>query len=465
MLQITSYYEDGSFRKLKHGKNVFHDALKGVLKGEIKFQVRNPSGEDYSLYYVENYQWAEQKDGNPLNTSRFDYPKYPPYLYYDENDTEKLCFDLFVGIHTVWFEAANEYTVVTAELLLKHTQAKLVFKDKRITLFYPESERLQVSEEEPDLSDAGLLRVLDSFYPSVELQDDHTVDQIFCFHHIFLCQWLTDLPLDTAKYAEIVVAKNEGIGSMMTVYSRYRKYFERYGIRVTLQPGSSRYPDDMLKKYFNLELTPEDSDETNTIYICNYFSAWHARMVGAACWAEYNAASLNPSFRKELEEYAEAVIGNKRMLGVLLRGSDYLLLDVTGASKPVAAKEAIPVIRQWMETDGYDGIVLATEDRDMLRELKDAFGSKLIAIAQERYSIEDFEEVKTIAELERSRRTNQEYIDYLEDTTVNYFYAIYLLSRCESFMFSNLCGGSVLARVFKEGKFRREYSITEGREY
>lgn len=97
----------------------------------------------------------------------------------------------------------------------------------------------------------------------------------------------------------------------------------------------------------------------------------------------------------------------------------------------------------------------------MLHAMREAFGSRLIAIAQERYSVDDFEQVETIDELEHLRRTPEEYVEYVEDTTVNYFYAIYLLSRCESLISSNLCGGAVLARVFKEGFFKRECCLAE----
>ena len=56
MLQIFPYDKNVSFRKLKHGGNVFHDALKGVLKGEVIFQVLNQDGEDYLLRYIDNHQ-------------------------------------------------------------------------------------------------------------------------------------------------------------------------------------------------------------------------------------------------------------------------------------------------------------------------------------------------------------------------------------------------------------------------
>lgn len=463
MLQIMPYTSTIEFQKLRHGPHVFHDALeKGVLKGEKDFHVLNPDGEDYCLHYTENILWAKQFDSYPNIDIMDAHPFYPPYYKYDEEDASKLSFDIFGGMKKVWFQEANEYTIVTARLLLKHTDLRMVFADDRIKMFIPESDRLIVSDQAPDTSDLTLMRVVKEYYFTVGDADFYQVDQVFCFHHIFLLQWLTDRPMEEIKYAKICVPKCEGIGSILDSYVRFKWFFNKFGIQTTIEPHSSRYPDDMLQKYFDLQLTPGDSDDTNTIYIVNFFGAWMPRVVvGKADRVMYDTDSLNPAFRKEMEEYADAVLGNKRMLGVLLRGSDYFTSNMQGVSKPIGAQLCIPIIRQWMEEDGYDGIFLATEDEDMLSAMKEAFGDKMIAVSQERYSVNRLEKVKTIAELEKETYNEEEYDNHLVDVTVNYFYAVYLLSRCESFVFSNACGGERLARVFKRNGFKKELCINQ----
>jgi hypothetical protein len=461
MLQIRAYEDTINYRKLQHSENVFHDAISGVLKGEINFQVINPGGEDYCLHYTSNIDWAKQFELYPKSKHLDNYPFYPPYLKYDENDIRKLSFDIFEGINRVWFQEMNEYTVVVAKLLLKHTDVKITFADERIGLFIPESERLSVIKDEPDHNDMSLLRVINSFYPAPVFHDNNQIDQIHCFHCVFFFQWLSDLPIDKIRYAEIVVPKSEGIGSILSVYARMKKFFDRYNIETTIQPGSSRYSDSMLRKYFDLCITPKDANSDNTICIVNFFSAWVSRFVGTGCFAEYDVDSLNPDFRAQMEEYAQAVIGNKRMLAVLLRGSDYFISDMNALSKPVKVEVAIPFIEKWMEEDGYDGIVLATEDEDMLEGMRKAFGNKLIAIAQERYKVKQFEKSETIAELEHEIIDEKEYSIHLEDTTVNYFYAIYLLSKCESFIYSNICGGERIAHIFNNGKYLKDLCIQQ----
>ena len=111
-----------------------------------------------------------------------------------------------------------------------------------------------------------------------------------------------------------------------------------------------------------------------------------------------------------------------------------------------------------MKEGEYDGIFLATEDKDILKKMVEAFPGRIRIIPQERYSITDFLEadVTTISELDRKRHpTKEEYDIFLEDFTVNYFYALYLLSRCESFMYSGQCGGVVMTKSLNENRFKR----------
>ena len=461
MLQIMPYTGTVDFQKMKHGPHVFHDALEGVLRGEKDFHVINPDGEDYCLHYTENILWARQFDNYPFSEVLDAHPLYPPYYKYDEEDVSKMSFDIFHGMKKVWFKEANEYTITIARILLKHTDMNMTFADDRIKMFIPGSERLIVSDQEPDTSDLTLIRVINEFYFSSSFHDNNQVDSVFCFHHIFLFQWLTDLPVEEIKYAKICIPIFEGIGSILDSYTTFKWFFERFGIRTTIEPHSSRYPDDMLKKYFDLQLTPEDSDDTNTVNIVNFFGTWFPRQVGKTPEVMYDTEALNPGFRKEMEEYADSVLGNKRMLGVLLRGSDYFTPDMKGMRKPVGVESAIPVIKQWMEEDGYDGIFLATEDEDMLSSMKEAFGNTLIAVSQERYSLQRLENTKSIADLEKETYNEEEYDEHLVDVTVNYFYAVYLLSRCESFIYSNVCGGERLARVFNHGRYKKELCINQ----
>ena len=227
--------------------------------------------------------------------------------------------------------------------------------------------------------------------------------------------------------------------------------------------GSSRFADSMLEKYFNIETTPEDSDENNTIYAVNYIATalthyfLHRK-------AEMSYEILNPAFLRELEEYAEAVLGKRRMLGVLLRGTDYNMMmpkDAKTPFLPVPAERMIPEIQKRIDQYGYDGIFLATEDRDALRIIREAFPGKVRAVAQERRVLGEFSPGRTISDIEKEIYAPEEYDARVSDTTINYFYALYLLSRCSGFLASSMCSGVNMARAFNGGKFECDDVVRE----
>ena len=61
--------------------------------------------------------------------------------------------------------------------------------------------------------------------------------------------------------------------------------------------------------------------------------------------------------------------------------------------------------------------------------------------------------------LEKAEKSGSEYEDTLEDTTINYFYALYMLSRCDSFMCSGQCNGYDMVCRFNENRFDRVYKF------
>lgn len=155
------------------------------------------------------------------------------------------------------------------------------------------------------------------------------------------------------------------------------------------------------------------------------------------------------------------VIGGKKTLGVLARGTDYLTANLGADRTHATADQMITVIDKWLEEDGYEKIFLATEDKDHLDKIKAAFPGKVLAISQKRIGISDLEKQGStlIYEYEQKKYQGQAYEEALEDTTINYFYALYILSRCDSFLCSGQCNGWDTVRSLKEGKFQRERKL------
>ena len=163
-----------------------------------------------------------------------------------------------------------------------------------------------------------------------------------------------------------------------------------------------------------------------------------------------------------MDEYFDAVFGGKKVLGVLIRGSDYITSGLSGVRKQATAEEMIPEIDRWLEEENYDLVFLATEDSDILNQMYEKYGNKLKAISQERFSVKDFKDTKLISEYEKKNAQGKEYDITVEDTTINYFYALYLLSKCAGFMCSGQCNGYFVVLAFNDGKFERQYKFNVG---
>jgi len=455
MLKIIEADKEKTCRTLNHGPEVFHHALRAVLNGEKWFHVKNSEGEDYDLEYRENNSLIPS---GPTTEGKI---LLPPYLLYDEFKKEALYLEMFAPYSGVVFEELNEYTIVLTGIILRYTDKEVYIKDSRILWFVKPDARLHVTDTLPDY------RAIHAIYSGKTVSVGYGGGQPDCisptplFHNVFLWQWITDLPLDQVKYAEMAVGRIAGVGAILAQYTRMNNAFAKLGWKTILKRESTRYKDEMLEKYFNLDIRCEDSDESNTVYIPNIIPAVISRFVSSSS-CEFDESILNPDFVKELNEYRDAIIGNKHMLGVLIRGTDYITTKMPGERKMATVDDMLPMLREWMEKDGYDAIFLATEDQDILDQMKKEFPGKIRAIAQERHRVSDFRNSDTLAGIEKEDAARMDYDTILEDNTVNYFYALYMLSKCDSFMCSGQCNGWDVVNSFKHEGFRRCYKFQVG---
>ncbi|MBR3746256.1 MAG: hypothetical protein IKN27_04775, partial [Selenomonadaceae bacterium] len=115
---------------------------------------------------------------------------------------------------------------------------------------------------------------------------------------------------------------------------------------------------------------------------------------------------LTENFRAEMDEYADAVLGSHNVLGVLIRGTDYILSKMGGVRQMATVDDMLPTIREWIADDGYDLIFLATEDQDILERMKKEFGSMIRVVSQVRHSVRDFQNLKLLSDLEKKEQAD-----------------------------------------------------------
>lgn len=455
MLKIEDYDFENNYRTIINDDNLFHKALKGVIKGETRFHIKNNStGEDFDLCYVENSSLMPDlglnKRGVPL----------PPFLEYDENNEELIYLDIFKGFEEIVFEEVNEYTVVLAKLILRKTKMQVIFADGRIFRFIAPNEKLKVVTALPEIGEKTYFCPA-HFSLGVMTGKMNENSAEFLFTNVFLMQSLTDLKLKDIKYIEVTIPKYIGIGGLLTHITKLTNAFRSLGIQTYLKPDSTKFGDNILKKYFMIETTPDDANDRNTIYAVNINALLFSHFLNSFS-ADYDYSILNSAFIEELNEYKNAILGNKYMLGVLIRGTDYKTLGFQGARQQATVDEMLPLIREWMDYDHYDGIFLATEDSAVLNRMRQEFPGKIVAIAQERFEEEDLGKGQTLSDLYAKAESPEDQNAKLVDVTINYFYALYMLSFCESFMVSGYCNGWDVVRTFNHQQFRRSYIFQQG---
>lgn len=461
---------DHTLRTLPHSPGVFHEALKYVLRGERCFHVSNPDGEDYDLSYVENDSLFVEGNQNAIV---FDSAVLPPYYFYDESDREKIDLTVFDGSDTVLFEEANEYTIVIAKVLKAMTSIRVIFLDERSRFFFPcpgESgseagtkavECLKAdSEEVRRIKDAPGTFLCNSAhgYNGLVIHGESVLSAEFLFHNVFLWQWMTDLPLSQIRYVSAVVLKIEGIGAVLDHYARMKHLFGKKGIKTYLRPGATRFRDSMLERFFSFESLPEDADDSNTIFLENFIPL-RVSVPFHRSDPSFGTEMLSPQFLDEISSYYEGVFRGRKILGVLMRGTDYINLKMDGRRKHAGPDEIIPRIDQWIREEGFEEIFLATEDADILDRMKAYYGKSLVAIAQERYRLSDFRQGESLSDVEK-RKSGQEQEDVVQDTVANYFYALVILSKCAGFLCSGQCNGWDVVNSLNDRKFIRSECVT-----
>ena len=449
---------------LSHGPNVFYDALEKVREGEVRFHVTDPEGriENYDLAYIDNMLlFPENVRGLILKMTNGG-AVYAPFIYYDEDDTDNLCLDFFKQFDRIEIESIDEYSLGVARTAIKYTDLEVFSPDGRLQWFFEGTDRVHIVESLSQEPEKTTLRMTPSpFEMGYTKRDWSYVSSIAAFQNVFLWQAFTGGRKGPFKYIEVVMTKIAGIGAILANISMVSNAGAPRGLKAFLRPGCTRYPEELLCRYFHINPKPEDATEDNCLVLKDLFAVFSTSWYGCQYPASFDESILDEKFAADMKEYADAVLGGKKTLGVLARGTDYKTANLGADRVHATAEQMICVIREWLDEDGYEKIFLATEDNDNFDKIKAAFPGKVIAISQERMSISDLEKQGTtlIYEYEQKANQGQAYIDALEDTTVNYFYALYILSKCDSFLCSGQCNGWDTVRSLKEGKFKRERKL------
>ena len=464
MFRIEEYDHDAGCGTLVLSEGLFHEALKsGVARGS-RFHVSGPDGNDFDIVYYDH-----NDDIEPLNS----YPKYqkPPFMaryeIYDENDTKTLWLEFFDGVRSMVFEELNEYTVVLTKLVLSVTDIDVYCTDPRIRYFVKDNSRLHVQDELPtDLDKDSLLYIQKEPASGIEDGKFRTMSSTYAFHNVFLLQWiLAGRDLSQFKFITVQIDDWAGIGAILSYCLRYRVAFEKFGLKFILKGNGrvGKFREEELAKYFTLDIGNKEANDDNTLVVPSFMAMSKIKFLKGITHS-IDETILTPGFRAEMDEYYDDLFGDEKVLGVMIRGTDYITSGMTGDRVMASPQQMAPLVHEWMEEYGFDKIFLATEDEDALEYMRSEFGHKLVALSQERLRLSDLRQNEILSDYEKEHADGM-YEEKLEDTTVNYFYALYMLSRCDSFISSGRCNGADIVMSFNNGRFAHYYKFAVGVEH
>ena len=461
MFKIETLRADEEAKTLKLSEKLFHEALKDTPESKARFHVKNDRGEDFDIVYWDNDEDIEPRDAYPAYVKP---PYMAKYLVYDENDKDTLYLELLDGLKKMVFEELNEYTIAISRVILNFTDMEIWCADERIGWFIDENPRVHVVKELPDdIYGDDCFYIQEQLRVGMEDNNFRRLSNTYAFHNIFFLQWiLNGKSFSNYKYMTLPINSTGGIGAILSGYKRFEAAFGHFGLKF-VAPDKDHYgkfPRKLMERYFAANLWDEDANEDNTLWVPDTVmlvkTAFYQRMPGLM-----DKSVIAPSFLAEMDEYYDAVFGDRKTLGVLIRGSDYIATGLSGSRKMATVEQMIPGIRRWMRDFGYEKIFLATEDADILAQMRKEFGKSMAALSQQRLSVSDLKVGQIITEYEKEH-AGDDYEEKLEDTTVNYFYALYLLSRCDAFMCSGQCNGWDMVISLNEDRFERTYKFAVG---
>lgn len=450
MYKILDYNRQKDGEKLTHSSRIFHEALEKQIEYGHVYLDGVPV---YDLEKMDNNATIKNSKGAQDNGFS---ELFFAFRHYDENDDRTINLSLLKQFQTLEIGELTEYSVVIARIAAAKLGMQVFVTDPKIRLFAEDPDHIHLVEELPGRPDAMVItrEFLIGLYRG-DLRKNHSVP---LFSELFFLQGLADgKDLSRVKYCQIGFDKIIGIGAILDTYNKMEALLKRFGIQCFLKENCSRYNDEMLNRYFVLQKRPADATEENTC-LCTDFIKLYVIPTFQMIRIPLKETIIEDGFNREMEEYYEAVFGNDKVLGVLIRGTDYKVTEVGLSNKQASADDLIPRIRQWMDEYHFDKIFLATEDQDALNRMIQVFGKgRVRVIAQERFSVSDFQGVHLIKDLEKEKRSGLAYEAALEDITVNYFYALKFLAKCNSFIASGNCSGTKMVLSFNNGRFEHQY--------
>ena len=168
--------------------------------------------------------------------------------------------------------------------------------------------------------------------------------------------------------------------------------------------------------------------------------------------------SLCDSIKQESENQLEDLFKNrKNILGIVLRGTDYLNKELSrGHSTPFNIESSIDIVETYLNKWKMEYVYLSSEVSEYAEIYKDHFEDKVILLKRDRYK--NNQNKKLINQYKRVRK-NDKFLTGLE-----YLTEVYGLAKCDSII-GTPCGSLNAAIIINNNKYINKKIFDLGRNY
>ena len=165
---------------------------------------------------------------------------------------------------------------------------------------------------------------------------------------------------------------------------------------------------------------------------------------------------FNDKTNDYIQDELNTIIGDRRVLGVLCRGTDYLLEKPKNHPVQPELNEIIVKAREMFDEGGYEYMYLATEDSKFDEAFREEFKAKMLVNKRKYYDkIFDSQNLELIKDVHFDRE-NDEYLKGIE-----YLSSLYILANCKALVAGN-CGGTQAAVFLNRNKYEKKYIFDLG---
>lgn len=189
-----------------------------------------------------------------------------------------------------------------------------------------------------------------------------------------------------------------------------------------------------------------------------YLEIYDKKEVQISAFLYHHLFILNEDTKKYVTNDMEKIrmkTGEKRVLGVSCRGTDFLTLKPKGHPIQPSVDQILEKVKQY--TERYEYIYITSEEERVIKIFEEAFPGKIVTNSRKYYDELFFSknDVTHITQIEFDRE-NDRYLRGLE-----YYSSVYILSQCDALIGGN-CGATRAALYMNDLKYEEKYIFDLG---